>query len=394
MSTRRLAILGARPRFGNPRHVGVPNIGDRAAFQRLVDGALDRRWLTNDGELAQALERRLGGVLGVDHCVLVSSGTTALSLAARAAGLTGEVIIPSFTFVGTAHALRWLGLTPVFADIHRPTHLIDPASVEALITPRTTGIVGVHLWGEPCDTESLEAIAKRHGLVLLFDAAHAFGVGHLGRRIGGFGLAEALSFHATKIFNTLEGGAVATNDEGMAARVRSMRNFGFRGLDHAEGLGINGKMNEISAGMGLANLDHIEAFVAWNRRNYDAYASGLAAVPGVRLLAHGAGSPRNHQYVVLEVNNPADGPTRDQLLDVLRAENILARRYYWPGCHRVEPYRSERRPGAGELPITDDVAARVLALPTGTAVTVADVEAICEVITIATEQADRLPPAQ
>jgi dTDP-4-amino-4,6-dideoxygalactose transaminase len=385
-----LAIFGGTPRFAVPLHVGRPNIGNRMAFQRRVEGAFDRHWLTNDGDLLQELESRLSAYLGVPHCVAVSSGTMALSLAARGLGLTGEVIVPSFTFVATVHALSWQGLIPVFCDIDPQTHHIDVRLVESLITEHTTGIVGVHLWGEPMATDALDGIAQRHGLRLLYDAAHAFGVVHGASKIGNFGDAEAFSFHATKVFNTFEGGAVATNDGDLADRIRMLRNFGFGSNERPEALGINGKMHEISAAMGLTNLESFEDFVACNRRNYLTYRSELQGVDGLHVLPHVEHEQRNHHYIVMELEQRDNLLTRDRLLQVLRAENVLARRYYWPGCHNLEPYRSDIRNAALNLPATDSAARRVLALPTGTGISTTDIAIVCDIIRTALTASDKL----
>jgi dTDP-4-amino-4,6-dideoxygalactose transaminase len=241
---------------------------------------LDAKWLTNNGPLVREFESEVAEFVGVKHCIAMCNATVALEIAVRAAGLGGEVIVPSFTFVATAHALQWQEVTPVFCDIDPRTHNIDPAKVEQLITPRTTGIIGVHLWGRPCDTEALAEVAERRNLTLMFDAAHAFGCSHSGRMIGGFGLAEVFSFHATKFFNMMEGGAVVTNNDELAARIRLMKNFGFSGNDNVVYIGTNGKMSEINAAMGLTNLASLDEFESANRRNYEAYRFGLAGIPG------------------------------------------------------------------------------------------------------------------
>jgi len=330
--------------------------------------------------LVQQFERQLCAYLGVKHCIVMCNATIALEITIRALGLKGEVIVPSFTFIATAHALQWQEITPVFCDIDPVTHHLDPAKVEALITPRTTGIIGVHLWGKICDVPALTAIAERRGLQLMFDAAHAFGCSSGGRMVGGFGRAEVFSFHATKFFNTFEGGAVATNDDALAAKVRLMKNFGFAGYDNVIYIGTNGKMTEVSAAMGLAGMESLAEFVSVNRENYNAYRTGLAELPGIRLLPYPADEETNYQYVVLEVDESAAGLSRDHLLKVLHAENILARRYFWPGCHRMEPYRSHFPHAGLLLPETEKAADRVLVLPTGTAVTPEQVATICGII--------------
>ncbi len=275
-----LAVFGAARRFKRPLYVGAPNIGDRANLHRLLDEALDRRWLTNDGVLVQEFERRMAEFLGVRHFVAICNATVALEILLRACGLDGEIIVPSFTFVATAHAPQWLGLTPVFCDIDERTHTLDPARVEERITSRTSAILGVHLWGRPCNVEALQGIADQRGLRLLFDAAHALGVSCRGAMVGNFGDAEVFSFHATKFFNTFEGGAITTNDDDLAERLRLKRNFGFAGYDTVVTDGTNGKMSEISAAMGLTSLASLDAFIVHNRCNYEAYRSALAERTG------------------------------------------------------------------------------------------------------------------
>jgi dTDP-4-amino-4,6-dideoxygalactose transaminase len=308
------------------------------------------------------------------------NATVALEIVIRALGLTGEVIVPSFTFVATAHALQWQEITPIFCDIDPRTHNLDPARVERMLTPRTSGIIGVHLWGRACDVGALSELAARRGLKLLFDAAHAFGCSHGGRMIGGFGDAEVFSFHATKFFNSFEGGAVVTNDDGLAERIRLMKNFGFAGYDNVVYIGTNGKMSEVSAAMGLTGLESLDEFIDVNRRNYERYRQELEGVPGVSLLAYDEGERCNYQYVVLEIDEAGAGVTRDQLMEVLWAENVLARRYFYPGNHRMEPYRSYF-PNAGLLlPETERLAGRVLVLPTGTAVGPDHIAELCGII--------------
>src|SRR5438105_9047068 len=207
-----LALFGGSPAFTEKLHVGRPNVGDRARLLERVNDILDRRWFTNQGPYVAEFEGRIAELVGAKHCIACCNATIALELVIRALGLKGEVIVPSFTFVATAHALQWQEITPVFADIDSKTHLMDPASVQRLITPRTTGIIGVHTWGQRCDVDRLQTIADDHELQLIFDAAHAFGCAYRGRKIGGFGKAEVFSFHATKFVNSLEGGAVVTDN--------------------------------------------------------------------------------------------------------------------------------------------------------------------------------------
>jgi dTDP-4-amino-4,6-dideoxygalactose transaminase len=368
-----------QPVFTEPVHVGRPNIGNRESFLKYVEDILERRWLSNNGPLVQELENRIATYLGVKHCVTTCNGTVALEIAVRALGLKDEVIVPSYTFIATAHALYWQAITPVFADIDPVTHNLDPDAVRRMITPRTSGIIGVHLWGRGAPVEELQAIADEHGIKLMFDAAHAFGCSYNNAMIGSFGACEVLSFHATKFFNTFEGGAIVTNNDELAEAMRLMRNFGFAGMDNVIYPGTNGKMIEIAAAMGLVNLDAVDGVIDANRRNYLGYCEGLSGLPGISLLPYDANERNNYQYVVMEVGEDCLS-SRDQLIEALHAENILARRYFWPGCHNMKPYR-ELYPHAGLLlPNTKQVADRVIVLPTGTTMDRAMIDTVCSVI--------------
>jgi dTDP-4-amino-4,6-dideoxygalactose transaminase len=311
---------------------------------------------------------------------------------ARALGLSGEVVVPAFTFVATAHAMRWVGIPPAFCDIRRDTHTVDPELVEAMITARTGAILGVHVWGRPCDIDALEAIGDRHGLPLLLDAAPAFGCTYRGQPIGGFGRAEVVSFHPTKVLNTFEGGAIPTDDDELAERARLMIQFGFEDEDRVVELGINAKMSEASAAMGLASLEVVDEFIAVNREHHERYRANLAGLPGLSLVPYPdpEDDRSNHQYVVLEIDAEQSPISRDALQQVLRAENVLARRYFYPGAHRMEPYRTEQPRAGASLPETNALVERVLQLPTGTALSGEDVDGICEILRLAFEHGEEL----
>jgi dTDP-4-amino-4,6-dideoxygalactose transaminase len=312
----------------------------------------ERRYLTNGGPYELEFERRVAEVAGVEHCVATCNATAALEILFRALGLRGEVIVPALTFVATAHALEWLGIKPIFCDVRPSIYTIDPAQVEELITPRTTAIVGVHLWGRPCDVDALAEIASRHRLRLLFDAAHAFACSHGGRMIGAFGDAEVFSFHATKFVNSFEGGAIVTNDPSIARRAR--------------------------LALGLTSLEHMPEFIDRNRSNYLVYLDQLRNIPGISLLTYNDEERCNFQYVVVEVDQDLTRLSRDALVTVFHAENILARRYFYPGVHRMGPYASGH--GARELPVTEQMASRAVTLPTGTAVDADDIRRICALL--------------
>lgn len=387
VSINNLALFGGSPAFDEALHVGRPNIGNRERLLERITDMLDRRWLTNNGPFVLELEQRLAEFLDVRYCIAMCNATVALEIAARALGLHGEVIVPSFTFIATAHALQWQEITPVFCDVDPLTHNIDPAKIKNLITPRTTGILGVHVWGRVCDVKTLQDISSKYNLRLMFDAAHAFACSHEGRMVGGFGNAEVFSFHATKFFNSFEGGAVTTNDDVLARKIRDMRNFGFAGLDKVTDVGINGKMSEVSAAMGLTSFESMNEFIEVNYQNYQTYLRALKGLPGVHIVEYDPREQHNYQYIVLEVDDYIAGISRDLLVKILHAENVLARRYFYPGVHQMEPYRSYF-PNAGLLLTeTEKLTQKVLQLPNGTAVNEDEILAICQLIRFSVESA-------
>ena len=378
-----LAIFSGQPAFAAKLHVGRPNLGDEERFLERVKAMLNRRWLTNDGPYVGEFERKLVEIIGVKHCVVTCNATAAMEITIRALGLSGECIVPSFTFVSTPHALEWQGIKPVFADVDPSTHNIDPSSVEGQLSPSTTGIIGVHVWGRACEVSSLEQIARHRKLRLIFDAAHAFGCSCRGRMIGNFGDAEIFSFHATKFVNSFEGGAIATNDDELAAKTRLMRNFGFAGMDRVISVGTNAKMSEVSAAMGLTSLESMNEFIRVNRLNYKQYCQELTSVPGITIVRYDEEEKCNYQYITLEIDESETKVSRDEIQSILWAENVLARRYFYPGCHNMEPYRSRRREGSLEQ--TERLAKRVLNLPTGTSVDAATIGTICDIIKVTVE---------
>lgn len=370
------AFFGGDSAFKSQLHVGRPNMGNREQFLERVNDILDRRWFTNNGRYVQEFEQYIADMVGVRNCVAICNATIALEIAIRALDLKGEVIVPSFTFVATAHALQWQEITPVFCDVAPNSHHIDPARIEELITPRTTGIIGVHVWGEACDIEGLKTVADKHNLRLLYDAAHAIGSSYKGQMIGSFGDAEVFSFHATKFINAFEGGAILTNDDDLADKVRYMRNFGFDGPDTVSYLGINGKMPEVSAAMGITSLESIEEIIAINKHHYHCYQQHLSDIQGIKLYQYDENEKRNYQYIILEIDEAQIGIDRDTIVAILHAENVLARRYFYPGCHQMEPYRSYFPHAGLLLSRTEALSLRVMSLPTGTAISENDITII------------------
>ncbi|MFE4373648.1 DegT/DnrJ/EryC1/StrS family aminotransferase [Streptomyces sp. NPDC056835] len=379
-----LAYFGGTPGFAEDIRVGTPNVPAKDRYLELVSEAIDRRWLSNLGPLVRRFEALSAPRTLRAHNTATNNATTALQIAVRACGITGEVIMPSFTFVASAHAMNWIGLTPVFADVDPETGTLDPRSVAKAVSPRTGGILGVHIWGNLCDTAGLDDVARAAGVPLVFDSAQAFGCRPLlPGPSAGAGMAEVFSFHATKILNCFEGGLVATDSAEVHSRVRSMHNFGFDEAMDVVGPGTNAKMNESSAAMGIASIEHLDDMLKVYRALYLRYRQGLAQVPGITLMAAPRGQSHNHQYVVVRVDPEVAGLGRDRLSDILGAENIRTKKYFSPGCHRMRPYRQDAGHTPVGLPVTEMLTERVLALPTGLSVTPGDVDRICDVLAAA-----------
>ena len=342
-------------------HVGRPNMPNKEKVLAKFAQVLDNQWLTNMGPLSLELEDRIASMLEVKHCICVCNATIGLELLQRALNLKGEVIIPSFTFIATAHSLRWQGIHPVFCDVRMEDHLIDPTKIEELITPRTTAIMAVPIWGQPCDYVALQKIAKKHGLKLIFDSAHAFGCKSGDKYLGGFGDAEVFSFHATKVFSTGEGGAITTDSDDLAETLRLMRNFGFEQKDTVIKIGTNAKMSEFAAAYGLAHLDALEAIIDHNKQIHKAYKEEFISFDEFKLLDYSFHGVSNYQYVVAAV--PAH--LRDSLLEYFHKHGILLRRYFHPACHRMEPYASDDQYSGISLPNTEKISSEIVIFPTG-----------------------------
>lgn len=368
-----LALFGGAPAFAQPLHVGQLNPPPLEAVETAFRAIFERRWYANHGPLVRQFEPAFADFLGVRHAVAVTNGTVALMILARALEVSGEVIVPAFTFPATAQALVWAGLEPVFCDVDPATHNLSTEQVRRRLTPRTTAILGVHLWGRACDPEGLAALARERGLRLAFDACHAIACTHGGRPIGGLGDAEVFSFHATKIINGAEGGCITTNDDALAARLRTIRSF-HPGQVFAEvALRINGKMSEAQAALALLGLAEVPHHVAANRARHEAYQRVLAGLPGLRLLDYPAEEDNNFQYVVVDVEAEACGLSRDELFGLLKAENVICRRYFHPGAHQMPPFRGDPAHQKTELPVTDELCQRLLILPSGAAVSGEDI---------------------
>ena len=380
-SVKDFALNGGSPLFDKPLHVGQLYIPSRKKLERRIDTIYKSGWLTNNGPLVQELEERISEITDTTHCVSVANATLGLMLLARALDLKGEVILPSFTFVATAHAIHWQGAKTRFCDIDYNTHNLSPEKVFEALSDETAAILGVHIWGRPCAPEALHDISKQHRIPLIFDAAHAFGCVHGKTPIGSFGAAEVFSFHATKLMSCCEGGAITTNDAALAKELQDLRNFGFQGMDNVSGIGINAKLSEIQAAWGLSVLDELNMIVQQNKEMYFAYRDQLEGISGIRLIPLDEDCVTNYQYIVLEITD--EFPlSRDELLQLLRAENVLARRYFYPGIHQMLPYRGISDPPA-MLENTERLTQQVLQLPTGRDCTIEAIAEICNLIKIA-----------
>lgn len=376
----RLAIFGGPQRFESPRYVGTPTLPDRETLHKRLDQMLDSRRLTNDGPFVKEFEARLSRLNGDVEAVAVCNATVGMQLLIKALSLKGEVILPSFTFIATAHACLSEGIEPVFVDVDRNHHTIDPAYVASELNSSTAAIIGVHLWGRMCRVNELEKLAKKRDIPLVFDAAHAMGCTYEGIPMGRLGTASVVSFHATKFVQSLEGGAIFTTDRELADKLRLLRNFGFQGFDNVVALGTNAKMNEFSAAMGLGSLESLESLIATNTTNRAAYRKILENLPGLTLYEFDEREANNFQYLVVEVNPDICPFTRDQIVAILHAENIFARRYFMPGCHRSLPYRSRPYRGHGCLSVTEQLCDLLLVMPTGEGVTTTDIGEIGSIL--------------
>ena len=350
--------------------IGRPRLPPLAALGAGLDGIWDRAWVTNGGEVHDELEARVAGRAGSPHLALTSSGTAALQLACAALGLRGEAITTPLTFPATVHALRWSGLRPVFCDIEPERLTLDPDAIEAAIGPQTATIVPVHLYGGAAHAAEIDEIARRHGLRVLYDAAHAFGVEIDGVPVARFGDASAFSFHATKVFHTLEGGAVAARDAAVDAAVRALRNHGFGPDGEIVGPGLNAKMNEVQALIGLHVLDELDEEIAARGAIAERYRERLDGVAGIDPLPAQPGVRQNHCYFAVMVDPVRAGVDATGLRDRLGRAGIETRRYFALSADA----------GDEPLPVARRAADRVLCLPIHGAMTPDDVEAVCDAV--------------
>lgn len=352
------------PKLPNPVFVTQPTMPPLKEYIQLMEQIWEKKWLTNDGAFHKELEARIAAYLEVENVSLFCNGTLALMIALHMLRLSsGEIITTPFTFAATPHVLHWNGIRPVFCDIDPKTYTLDPNRIEGLITPDTRAIMPVHVYGTPCDVDGIQEIADRHGLPVIYDAAHAFGARFRGKAICSYGDAAILSFHATKLYSTGEGGGLVVKTEAQKERVNFLKNFGFADEETIIGPGINGKMNEFQAAFGLLQLDHIHDEIAQRREIDRIYRENLDGMPGITLLEETPDTERNYASFPILVDESKYGIGRDALYDKLKEYNVFSRKYFHPLCSHYPCYASLPSARPENLTVAERVARQVLCLP-------------------------------
>ena len=340
----------------------------------------DRKWITNNGYYHQELEKALCKYLKVPYISLFTNGTLPLITALQALRITGEVITTPYSFVATTHSLWWNGIKPIFVDIDPITGNINPDKIEAAITPRTTAIMPVHVYGQPCDTKRIQEIADKYGLKVIYDAAHAFGVEVDGKSILNAGDMSTLSFHATKVYNTIEGGALIMHDEATKKRIDYLKNFGFAGETTVVAPGINSKMDEVRSAYGLLNLKQVDAAIVARHQVADKYRKALRGIPGIRIIEDMPGVRHNYAYFPIFIDSEKYGMTRDELYYKMKENNVLGRRYFYPLISEFSTYRGLESARPENLPVATQMAKNVICLPMFHNLTENDIEFIIKQI--------------
>ena len=367
--------------FPQPIYVTSPLLPPLPLIYKRLEDIWNAQWLTNMGKQHGQLESALQNHLGVPKLSLLCNGTIALLVAGNVLGLKGEVITTPFTFAATAHSISWAGATPVFADIDPVSMTLSPEAVEAAITPRTSAIVAVHVFGIPCDVDALAVIARKHNLALIYDGAHAFGLEINNKGIGNFGDITMYSFHATKLFHTTEGGALACASEEMHSRIEHAKNFNILNEETVGAVGINGKMNEVQAAVGLTVLEVMDEERAQRERIEAVYREALADIPGITLQPVLPQVTRKSlQYFSIRVDQDEYGMSRNDLHQALKGHNVIARKYFYPLCSTFECYKGLPSSAAENLPVATRIASQCMALPFYGGLTDADVFNIVDLI--------------
>lgn len=356
--------------------VTSPLLPDLDEFNSMLKEIWDRKWITNNGSFHRQLEKALAEYLKVPYISLFTNGTLPLITALQAMRITGEVITTPYSFVATTHALWWNGIKPVFVDIDATNCGIDPSKIEAAITPKTTAIMPVHCYGKPCDTKAIQEIADKYGLKVIYDAAHAFGVEVNGQSVLNAGDMSTLSFHATKVYNTIEGGAMVMKDEKTKQRIDYLKNFGFANETTVVAPGINSKMDEIRAAYGLLNLRQVDDAIAARQRVANIYREALRNVEGVTFFDDMPGVRHNYSYFPIFIDARKFGKTRDRLYFDMKDNNVLGRRYFYPLISEFSTYRGLPSASRENLPVANKIADTVLCLPMHHDLSDADIERV------------------
>ena len=349
--------------MNKPITVTQPCLPPLEEFMPYLQQIWQNKWLTNNGPLHQQLEKELAEYLGVKYISVFSNGTLALITALQALNITGEVITTPFSFVATTHSLWWNKIKPVFVDIEPEYLNLDPTKIEAAITPQTTAIMPVHVYGNPCEVDEIQGIADKHGLKVIYDAAHAFGVKKDGDSILNYGDLSVLSFHATKVYSTIEGGAIICHTEEMKHHIDNLKNFGFRGETVVEEPGINAKLNEVQAAYGLLQLKYVDGFIARRKEITELYRSLLKDISGIRFLDDMEGVTHGYSYFPILIDKQKFGKSRDELYEYLKSHNIYSRRYFYPLISSFEPYNTLEGSTPNNLKVAHKAAENVLCLP-------------------------------
>lgn len=360
--------------------VTTPLLPPLEEFNELLKEIWESKWITNNGRFHRQLEKELAAYLKVPYISLFTNGTLPLITALQALRITGEVITTPYSFVATTHALWWNGIKPVFVDVDPKTCNLDPSRIEAAITPQTTAIMPVHCYGTPCDTKAIQEIADKYGLKVIYDAAHAFGVEINGESILNAGDMSTLSFHATKVYDTIEGGAMVMHDEKTKQRIDYLKNFGFAGEITVVAPGINSKMDEVRAAFGLLNLKQVDNAIARRKEAADAYRNSLKDVEGIRFLEVIPEVRANNSYFPIFIDAEKFGRTRDELYADLKAHDILGRRYFYPLISDFSTYRGLPSATKENLPVATRLADTVLCLPMHHDLSQEDLERIISVV--------------
>ncbi len=368
--------------FKKPFYITQPLLPDIDEFNKMLKVIWESKQLSNNGNMVKQLEKDLSAFLEADYLSVFSNGTVALQLACKILRLSGEVITTPFTFAATTHSLAWNNIKPVFCDIEEDTFNMNPDLIESLITERTTAILPVHVFGYPCNVEKIQKIADKYGLKVLYDAAHAFGVKINGTPISAFGDISMFSFHATKIYHTIEGGGLVFKNPNYKERADSLRNFGIRNLDNVTEPGTNGKLNEIQAAVGILLLHKVNEEIEKRREITNLYRNMLKNIPGITTSKDLDGITHNYPYFVIKIDKNEYGLSRDEVFDKLIGYNVIARKYFSPLCSNFQCYKDYASSSRQLLPVANKIADRVLALPLHGRMEDSDVEKICAIMKV------------